>query len=264
MRRTLHPVARRSIRRRGFATLALMAIGLPTILLLGAVMLDESRNRAAYSQATEALLVAYREAGKAYGASLVGWTSVYPPASNLLCNFTYPASEEASDCEIEAAETKLMGSGAAVTYANAACGVAIDYLKEKGGVFGFVSQYSDDVRKGIRAQFGIFSIVSGEEAEPVGVSTDSCERVDIEEYTLALEGPKVADVMGDFANSVGEKALSVPVFGAGTQITSYPTKWFVGVIGIKVRRLLPFRVGEEKYIYTKFIAPLQTVLGLDS
>jgi hypothetical protein len=254
-----------SKRRRGVASLALMAIGLPTIIILSAVILDETRVRNAYAQATEALLVAYRTSGKQYDLAISGWTSDYPPPANVICNFDYPAPDEPSNCEIGSTAKRAMGSGAAALYANVACGVAIDYLKDKSGLFNFVSQDGSNPERGVRAQFGIVSFAGEERRGSVlGSSTDSCERADIEAYTAETDGIKVTDVADSFAATAGEAAFSSPAPVAGDAVNKFAPKWFVGVIGIKVKRYLPFNqlpgAGDE-YIYAKFIAPLQVVVG---
>lgn len=252
--------------RAGFVTLALTAIGLPTIIVLAAVTLDESRVRAAYAQATDALLVAYRKAGSQYSTKNATWKSAYPPPSNLICNFKYPASdEEESACTIEATNLNAMGSGAAADYSEVACDVAIDRLAENRGVFGFVSQDASDPQKGIRAQFGIveLSAASGGEVNVLGKSTARCGRGDIEEYGEEVAGMHVTDVATTFVTNVGTAALTVAVPAAGEQITSFTPKWFVGVIGIKVKRFIPIQAGDDDYIYAKFIAPLQVPAELE-
>ncbi len=254
-------------RKGGFVTMVLMALGLPVILLLATVIFDETRVRSAYAQATEALLVAYREAGANYGASLSNWGSEYPPPSNLFCKFIYSEDGPPSSCDIASNATKAMSSDAAVTYSNVACGEAVDYLKSQTGVFGFVSQDSRAPEKGIRAEFGIvsFDINSAGAVSVLGKSSQNCGRTDVEDYQPLIDGLRASEVATEFVggSGVSKDTFNYPDFVQLSDDDRHAPLWFVGVIGIKVNRYFEAPdVKDTDYVYARLIAPLQTVAAL--
>lgn len=258
----------------GVTNIIAMAVVLPVIAVLFAMVIDLARLPLAESRVREALNVASGSTEASLARDSAGpLIDPYLPAGTNLCQFSVSADGNPCDPNMKNATGRqgFFSKTVADAFAERACELARDQFQRSAkGLFS--SSVTGEVQQSFAFRFAVVRLpVNGgsglvaETPEIVGIASDACSGISYASRS-AGSGPTVETVASNLASAFrqqGPGAGAWPVLGA-TPASWLPSYWLIGVGFYEMKHIVGSVSGGADRLVDYSVRPLQNVAGVQS